>query len=321
MNNLKYFLGVDGGGSKTTAAVFSSDGQYICSACGESINYRSVGMKNARSAMAEIIGQLSVKEFDCAVIGSSALNGRATEEETKSFCDGIIKSKKIIMDSDLYIALEAADAEGECAAVISGTGSMTVMRNSEGKISTAGGWGYILGDEGSGYSIGLCGIKAAIRGFEDSTSETALTQKCLQYFGITNIYDLIDLYYNTSVSRKITAAFTKEVMLCAESGDKTAKDIVENEAKSLSKTVLSLLKDAKEDITIGLWGGVFQHNPIFTEKFINLLRKSGFCNVKLLSFTPELGAIVSCFREEGFQSLDIPKDRIIQEYSQVTSKA
>ncbi len=315
MNNLKYFLGVDGGGSKTTAVVYSSDGKYVCSASGDSINYCSVGLENARQAMAEIISRLSVKEFDCAVIGSAALGGRASAEETESFCGGIINSKKIIMDSDLYIALEAADSEGECAAVISGTGSMAVMRNADGEIKTAGGWGYILGDEGSGYSIGLCGIKAAIRGFENTAPQTALTQKCLDYFEITNIYDLIDLYYNKSVSRKITAAFAKEVIASAENGDSVANQIVESEAYALAETVLSIIKDSDKNIKVGLWGGVFQHNPSYREHFKALLSEKGFYNVNLIGFTPELGAILACFRCEGIELTQNIKESIIKEYN------
>lgn len=315
MNNIKYFLGVDGGGSKTTAVVYSSDGKFISSAVGESINYCSVGLENARQAMADIINRLSVKEFDCAVIGSAALNGRASGKETAEFCSGIIKSKKIIMDSDLYIALEAADSDGECAAVISGTGSMAVMRNSDGEIKTAGGWGYILGDEGSGYSVGLCGIKAAIRGFEKSAPETILTQKCLDYFDISDIFGLIDLYYNKSVSRKITAAFAKEVIISADNGDRVAKKIVESEAESLSETVLSIINSSDKNIKIGLWGGMFQHNESYKNHFRSLLSDKGYNNVNLIEFTPELGAIIACFRNEGIELTESIKNTIIKEYN------
>ena len=67
MADKKYFLGVDGGGSKTTAVVYDEKGNFICRAQGESINYYSVGIENARQAMKEIINSLSVKSFECAV--------------------------------------------------------------------------------------------------------------------------------------------------------------------------------------------------------------------------------------------------------------
>ncbi len=316
MKTSKFYLGVDGGGSKTTAVVFNEKGEFICKACGESINYYSVGIENARKAMSDIIEAMPQKSFDCAVIGMSALNERASDEEAERFCGGIIDSKKIIMDSDLYVALEAMDESGECAVVISGTGSMVLHRNSDGEIRHAGGWGYILGDEGSGYSIGLSGIRAAIRSFENCGEKSALIGECLRYFSTDNIYDLIDLYYDKTVSRKTTAAFAKNVISLAESGDKTADSIVRNEAKLLSETVISLLDGADKNIPVGLWGGIFQHNKYFCDIFTDYLQKSSLCNVKLISFTPEVGAIFACIKSDGSEVLDIIKENISATYKQ-----
>lgn len=296
MDNRKYFLGVDGGGSKTTAVVFDESGNFICSACGESINYYSVGLESARQAMSQIISRLEVKEYFCAFIGMSALNERADAAETERFCGGIIKSEQTAMDSDLFVALEAMNMPEECACIISGTGSMAVMRNKNGSISHTGGWGYILGDEGSGYVIGLSGIKAAIKSAENCTPETALLGECLKYFSINNIYDLIDLYYEKKVSRKTTAAFARLVNECAENGDKTAADIIEKEATELFSTAYGLLKNAQNNITVGLWGGVFQHNRIFRQKFTELAASRGFSNVKLIDFTPEVGAVLAAYK-------------------------
>lgn len=314
MSNPMYFLGVDGGGSKTTAVVFNEKGEFICSACGESINYYSVGLESARLAMENIIENLNIKKFRCAVIGMSALNERATEDETERFCSGIIDSESIIMDSDLFVALEAMDIDGECAAIISGTGSMAVCRNADSSISHTGGWGYILGDEGSGYSIGLNGIKSAIRAAENCAPETALLGECLDYFSINNIYDLIDLYYEKKVSRKKTAAFARLVSKCCENGDAAAKSILEYEAEQLSQTALGLLKDKKKDISIGLWGGVFQNNMFFRHTFSDIMSQNGFNNVKLIDFTPEIGAIFACYKNSGIEIVDIIKDNIKTTY-------
>ena len=305
MADKKYFLGVDGGGSKTTAVVYDEKGNFICRAQGESINYYSVGIENARQAMKEIIDSLSVKGFECAVIGMSALNGRATDEETERFCSGIIESNITVMDSDLFVALEAMNCEGECAFVISGTGSMAVCRDENGEIRHAGGFGYIIGDEGSGYSIALNAVKTAIRAAENIVAPTALTEKCLQYFSSENIYELIDVFYEKTVSRKNLAAFAKEVYVCAENGDVTAHEILRNEAFLLSQTVLSLIKNKKKDIPVGLWGGIFQHNKIFRDYFCGFLEEKGFSSVKLLNFTPEAGAILAAYRLSEVKTVDI----------------
>ena len=305
MAEKKYYLGVDGGGSKTTAVVHDEKGNFVCKATGESINYYSVGIENARQAMADIISRLAQKNFECAVIGMSALNDKASEEETERFCGGIIESNKIMMDSDLFVALEAMNCDGECAFVISGTGSMAVCRNESGEISHAGGFGYIIGDEGSGYSIAMSAIRTAIRAAENIVSATLLTEKCLAYFSAETVYDLIDIFYEKTVSRKDVAAFAKDVFLCAESGDITAHEILRSEAKLLSQTVLSLIKDKKSSIPVGLWGGIFQHNTIFRNYFCSFLEESGFTNVKLLDFTPETGAILACYRLTNAKTVDI----------------
>ena len=314
MNNNLYFLGVDGGGSKTTAVVFNEKGEFICSARGESINYYSVGLDSARLAMKNIIENLCIKNFCCAVIGMSALNERATEQETERFCDGIIDSENIIMDSDLFVALEAMDVPGECAAIISGTGSMAVCRNADQTMSHTGGWGYILGDEGSGYSIGLSGIKAAIRAAEGCAKETALLGECLEYFSINNIYDLIDLYYEKKVSRKKTAAFARIVGNCCKNGDEVSKNILLSEAEELSKTALGLLKNKNKNIAIGLWGGVFQNNMFFRHEFTDIMAENGFNNVKLIDFTPEIGAIFAGYKQSGIEIVDIIKENIKTTY-------
>lgn len=314
MTETKYYLGVDGGGSKTTAVVFNSKGEFICKACGESINYYSVGLENARNAMANIINSLSQKEFDCAVIGMSALAERATEEETKRFCEGIINSKKTIMDSDLFVALEAMEYENECAVIISGTGSMAVCRDADGAIRHAGGFGYILGDEGSGYSIGINAIKTAIRAAENCAPATMLTKCCIDFFAVNDIYGLIDLFYEKTVSRKTIASFAAEVMKCAESNDETAKSIIRSEAKLLSETALSLIKNKNAKIPVGLWGGVFQHNHIFRNEFINILNQNGFQNVDLLGFAPEIGAIFACCRNSGIEITELIKNNVRTTY-------
>lgn len=314
MEKSKFFLGVDGGGSKTTAVVFSENGEFICKSCGESINYYSVGLENARQAMKNIIQSLEIKHFDCAVIGMSALNERATAEETERFCGGIIDSECTIMDSDLFVALEAMAVDGECAAVISGTGSMAVCRNNDGVISHAGGWGYILGDEGSGYSIGLSGIKAAIKSAENCAPETALLGECLKYFSVDSIYDLIDLYYEKGVSRKITAAFAQVVNECAENGDSVAENIIEYEAEELSNTALGLLKEFKKDVPIGLWGGVFQNNVIFRDKFTDCLKFENYSNVKLIRFTPEVGAVFAGYKCCGVEIVENIKNNVLKTY-------
>ncbi len=307
----EYFLGIDGGGSKTTAVVFDKSGCFVKKAVGESINYYSVGIEKARENMANIISSLAVEEFEGAFIGMSALNERADSQTTDRFASGIINAKTVTMDSDLYIALEAMGHDGECAVVISGTGSMAVLRKADGSIAHAGGWGYILGDEGSGYAIGLSGIKAAVRSAEGIGS-TPLLSLCLEHFGIKDIYELIDLYYDKGVTRKVTASFAECVFNCAAKGDRISLEIIDTQASELAKTAKALLDANSVDCPVGLWGGIFTHCKLFRDIFAHQLAWSG--EVSLLELAPEQGAIIAALKSSGISISQEIKDNIRDTY-------
>jgi N-acetylglucosamine kinase-like BadF-type ATPase len=176
MEDMRYFLGIDGGGTKTTAVVSDSAGRILCCCEGDSINYYAIGLEKARENMKKVISSIAeecgIGYFDGAFVGMSALNCRADEKELRAFTSGVIDAAKTDMDSDLYVALEALLEKGECAVAISGTGSMAIARDKKGEISCIGGWGHILGDEGSGYCIALDAIRAAIRAYEGSEPQT-----------------------------------------------------------------------------------------------------------------------------------------------------
>ena len=296
----KLFLGVDGGGTKTTAVVFDGDGNFVAKSVGESINYYSNGLETARENMKKIIDSLAQKTgtsvFEAAVIGMSALNDRANDDELSAFADGIIEADAILMDSDLYIALEALCCDGECGVVVSGTGSMVVRRKENGEIRHSGGWGHILGDEGSGYQIGLEGIRSAIRAVERYGEKTDLTDEVLSYFGIDNIYDLIDIFYTQGVPRQKIAAFAINVRLAAQHGDKVAYNILKTQAAELAKTAYSQFRKLSDGAKIGLWGGMFENCELYRYMFDSALTENKPLDVKVLDFTPEVGAVISAYK-------------------------
>ena len=300
MNGTSYFLGVDGGGSKTTAVAADENGHIAAIETGGSINYYSNPLAATRANMAEILAKIKdetgVSRFKGAFIGMSALNGRAIGAELEAFAGGVIDADNICMDSDLYIALETLLTKGACAVVISGTGSMVTARDSEGIIRHTGGWGYLLGDEGSGYRLSLDAIRAGIRGGEGSAPETALTKAMLDFYKAKDFDALVDIFYNPPISRQNVAAFLTALRTCADNGDETAADILNDGAEDLAKTALALLKNYSPDIPVGLWGGVFQYTPSFLRRFSDVLAKSGFKKAFLLKYPPEIGAVFAAYK-------------------------
>ncbi len=297
-----YYLGVDGGGTHTTAVVADQNGNVLARADGKSINYNSIGLDTARRNMCEIVYWLldacHAECFQCAFIGMSAISERASLEETERFAGGIVPAEKIIMDSDIYIALSALSVQGPCAVAISGTGSMVAGRKQNGEILHTGGWGYILGDEGSSYTIALDALKAAIRGFEKSAPETALTEAALDYYGTKEILGLIDIFYDPPMERSQIAAFTLKVFECAENGDKTANAVLKKNAKDLSDTALALLRSLDGCSSLGLWGGVFENHRNYLNLFKRHIHKEfPKINVGLLTCPPVIGAVMAAIQE------------------------
>lgn len=305
---MKLYLGIDGGGTKTTAVICDSSGRLISSFVGESINYNSVGTAVARENLKKTVDGVTEGRniiFNAVFIGMSAISERADTETTEALCSGIINCEKIVMDTDVYIGLEAMKCDGPAAMVIDGTGSMAVGRLTDGTIIHKGGWGYILGDEGSGYAIALDAIKAAICGAESIGKPTTLTQAVLDYFRICSIDSLIDIFYDPPIQRSEIAGFAPDVFECAENGDEVAIGIIENQAKLLADTVCALLREMPEGTPLGMWGGIMQNSESFRTEFSVLINeKFPKTNAFLLSYPPEYGAIFAAMKLDG---IDVSK--------------
>lgn len=299
---MKYYLGIDGGGTKTTAIICDENAQLVSRFVGESINFNSVGMESARKSLKltvdGVLGSDDIK-ISAAFIGMSAISERADDDFTKKLCDGIIDCDRITMDSDVYIGLEAMRCDGAAAMVISGTGSMAVGRLPDGEIIHTGGWGYILGDEGSGYAIAIDALKAAICGYEGSAEKTALTNAVLDYYKIDDINNLIDIFYDPPMPRSEIAKLAPVVFECAKT-DSVAESIVKNHAQLLANTVSALLTQMPSGTPLGLWGGLFQNCEKFRADFSSALNKRfPETKISVLEYAPEYGAVFAAIKMDG----------------------
>ncbi len=298
---MKYYLGIDGGGTKTTAIICDENSQLISRFVGESINYNSVGMETARKNLKATVDGVLLKDvkLNAAFIGMSAISERADDEFTKKLCEGIIDCDKITMDSDVYIGLEAMRCDGAAAMVISGTGSMAVGRLPDGEIIHTGGWGYILGDEGSGYAICIDALRAAICGYEGSAEKTLLTDAVKEHYQVDDMLQLIDIFYDPPMPRSEIAKLAPVIFKCAETDD-VANAIIANHAQLLANTVSALLAQMPEGTPLGLWGGIFENY----EKFRNLFsatvnERFPETKINVLEYAPEYGAVFAAIKSDG----------------------
>lgn len=289
---MKYYMGIDGGGTYTKAVVADEMGVVLCKAEGGSINYYAIGMDESRKNLQNIVdiikNEIGDISFENVFIGCSALDAEADNETTNALCDGIINAKRIAMNSDVYVAYVASGCD---AIAICGTGSMALGKSNDGQLVVKGGWGHIIGDEGSAYSIAVSALKhscyCANHGYNDVFADTVK-----EYFGVASTRQIIDVIYSENIKKDFIAGYGAEIGKLADNDDVTAREIIEGEAFSLADTVMSLFDEVGNVGTLALYGGVFSHCKAFKESFCeDILFHFPEIKIEMLSASPEMGAL------------------------------
>lgn len=260
---MKIFLGIDGGGSKTEAIVAAEDGRIY--------GWNKSGPSNP-------LFMQPIKAFETVIAAANAVLSQTTipEQEIEGACICIpgfkkhfseevlagslkIDKERISLMGDERSTMLAALGNSPGIVIAAGTGSFAIGRDEYHNEHSAGGWGPILGDEGSGYDVGRQALRAIIAEHEGKAEPTLLTQKVCNLWGIEKVED-IRLFLNSHANfQQIISALAPLVLECAQEGDAVAQNIIKqagNSLADLAKTVLDKLDIHDEPIQIVLTGGV-----------------------------------------------------------------
>jgi N-acetylglucosamine kinase-like BadF-type ATPase len=155
--------------------------------------------------------------------------------------------------------------------ISAGTGSVCVILTEDAKYKQIGGWGYLLGDEGSGYYIGREAIKMALFEYDGEKRPSPLSQAILSFYGVPQPGNLISIIYASERPQKMMASSAKTVCEMADKGDASAIKIIENAAKSLIELALEAIKIYNHNTTIkhgiALTGSILQEFTIVNRMF------------------------------------------------------
>lgn len=305
MNN--YILGVDSGGTKTVAQIASINGEVITEAGSGSGNYKSIGLERAKEnitkAVLRAIKNLKVSNnlvFRNACFG---LSGNDTEEDEKIYKKIIFNNElikylnpsKTIICNDTKIGLVAGTDNKNGIIIICGTGSNCYGINENGMETKANGWDYILGDEGSGYKIGIKALRAIMRAYDGRGDSTLLSKTLFEDLNIKSISELMKWAYSGSFSKDKISALAMTVCRTAEINDKVSKKILIEEANEdfiSIRAVARKLDLENKEFDLVFVGSVFKCEKYFKKVLIKKLRekfpKINFIN---LSKKPVEGAI------------------------------
>jgi len=302
---MKYdlLIGIDGGGTHSTAAAAWPDGRIAAVAYGDGLNYHHIGIEKVRLRMEEMVSVLCEKacaSHPLVCVGMSALDAPADEATLAQFTTGILKPGQLDLQSDAYAALMGFTRGRPGMIVICGTGSMLLLLDEEGRQHVSGGWGYLLGDAGSGYTLAREGLLAAIDACEGLTSPTPLERLACQYFGVDTLRQVIDCIYAPDFTPDRLAGFARSVLEEAEKGDITASAILSRNMERLALQVAHLLKTSPAASRVGLYGGIFAHSQAARTGFASTLHtfapKAQICP---LEYPPEIGAIIHLMHKDG----------------------
>ncbi len=292
--------GIDGGGTTTKVVVCNLEGQIVHSFQTGTINHYGAGIPKVRENFAAIASKLNAK-IACLpgtiFTGNSALDGLAEDTLVQQLTNGVFHPSKVVFHSDVYIALLSFTLGNPGAVLISGTGSMACGIDSGGVYHTAGGWGQVLGDEGSAYHMALKGIKATLLAYDGLSEPTQLSARVMKFFDLKKMSDIIDKIYNPPVEKSVIAAFATEVDAAADKGDTVALGILESEADWLYKLALAITRKCKTPY-LGYYGSVLNHNERIRLKLSALLAKQHI-TLQAPGSKPEIGALIGAFRESG----------------------
>ena len=294
-----YIIGIDGGGTKTIGILATATGQHLAQVQSGPANYHVVGETKTQAVLEGIIAELYEK-VDIPptspvrfCLGMAGL-GRATDREVIGrICDELGICQNRILTHDAHIALVGGTGKQEGVIVISGTGAIVYGINTEGREARASGWGYLLGDEGSGYDIAIKGLQVVARAADGRGDQTELTDRILNKLALNEPSELIRWVH--AASRDTIAQLAEVVFDTAKTGDTIADRIVEEAADELVCAATSVIEQLEftEPFDIVLSGGNLIHQTMFADKLRHrFVRIQPEASVQLPKHEPAHGAVL-----------------------------
>lgn len=302
MTERKYLIGMDGGGTKTKCIVTDLALNPLFECSGGPSNFNIIGTEKVSATILELVIEsisqlnISVNHVASILIGTTGAGRFNDAEKLKNDFLAYSESKGYKFDlfsveSDARIALEGAFSGRPGALLIAGTGSIIFGKDSNQNIHRVGGFGRLIGDEGSGLTIGKKGLNQVAKFYDGRAQKTILAEFLTRDFGITDSSQLITEVYTNNFD---LASFAPKVIEAAELGDKYANRILQEETDELLLHIDIMFKILKvRPQQLCFVGGLIAKDNYYS----GLLKKKIFSRLPDIQITlaensPEIGAAI-----------------------------
>lgn len=279
---MAYYLGIDGGGSKTTCVV-GDEASLLATVIAGPSNITRVGEVRARESLNDAIRQacadakIDPRQLKRACIGVAGAGHEEIAGVLRRIMAELIPSELEVV-GDMQIALQAALGAGPGIIVIAGTGSIAYGRDAQGRTARAGGWGFAISDEGSAHWIGRTALAALLRAADQTFDDDSARRHSPLFREMKAIWtlDSLEQLARTANANQDFAALFPAVLAAANAGDAVAQGVLVQAGRELAQladmVVRRLFSERDTAVPMAMAGGVFRYAPAVRELFYNEVR-------------------------------------------------
>jgi glucosamine kinase len=280
-----YYLGIDGGGSKTTCAV-GDEVSLLGSAVAGPSNIIRVGETRARESLHEAIrkacaaAKIDPRQVHRACVGVAGVASEEVASAVRNLVSEVIPTE-IEVVGDMQVALQAALGADPGVVVIAGTGSIAYGRDANGKTARAGGWGFAISDEGSAHWIGHTAVAALLRAADES-GDDRFDQRSRFFREVKSTWKVesLDQLARAANANPDFAALLPAVIIAGDAGEEVARKVLTQAGRELADLAAIVIRSLFPDgivcdrgtIPVALVGGVFRYALVVREIFCDTLR-------------------------------------------------
>jgi N-acetylglucosamine kinase-like BadF-type ATPase len=304
----KFVLAVDGGQSSTLALLAALDGSIVAYGRGGPSNHYNEpgGPQRLESALRDSTGEaLKSAGQNASTVTRVCLGMTGSHPQAGVIAQSLFPAAAIEQLHDSVTALAGASVAQPGVVVIAGTGVVAYGRLDSGEEARSSGWGYLIGDEGSGYWIGIEAMRAACKANDGRDEATALTHRILEALRVPDLAGLHRKLYAQEVSRSAIAALSAVTASAARDGDAVAVRLLQRAGQELAQAALAVIaRLGRLDAGLPIYhtGGVFHAGPLILNDFrAAVAARSPKSAVRAAAFSPAVGALLLALRAAGVE--------------------
>ncbi len=296
---MSYVIGIDAGGTKTVGLLTDETGEVHSRARGGGANLLVQGELEVEKVIYRILEDLAPPEPVAAVcLGIAGADRPGQADLIRDMLRRLGLRTGVRVVNDAHIALVAGARDGRGIVVVAGTGSIAYGVDSAGTTARSGGWGYLLGDEGSAFWLGHAALRAGIRAADGRGPETSLYARICDHLDLSGAAELVSWFYDQELSQHRVAKLACLIEEAAVEADHTATALLDQAAYHLARAADSVGKQLSfaGEYPLVLAGGVFKACPSIAERFVKSFEPKRE-QVAVLTGEPAEGAVTLALAE------------------------